>query len=85
MAWTPAGIRRFVDRAFEVFGADRLMYGGDWPISVLAGGYSAVWDGLQPIIAAHGPEASRAVLGQTAIDCYGIDARRLAAVGSPAS
>ena len=47
-AWTTDAIRPFVAHALEQFGADRLMYGGDWPVCVLAGGYRAVWDGLQP-------------------------------------
>jgi L-fucono-1,5-lactonase len=44
--WTPDAIRPFVDRALELFGPTRLMYGGDWPISVAAGGYDRVFDGL---------------------------------------
>lgn len=38
-AQTTDSIRPFVRHAVELFGADRLMYGGDWPICVLAGGY----------------------------------------------
>ncbi|MEX0913475.1 MAG: amidohydrolase family protein, partial [Demequina sp.] len=45
-AWSTASVRPFFDRALEVFGPSRLMYGGDWPISVLAGGYTRVWSGL---------------------------------------
>jgi L-fuconolactonase len=45
---------------------------------VLAGGYTAVWDGLRPLISELGAEASQAVLGQTAVDCYRVDPGRLA-------
>ena len=44
--WTAELLRPFVDDSLEVFGAERLMWGSDWPVSVLAGGYDRVWDGL---------------------------------------
>jgi L-fucono-1,5-lactonase len=83
MAWSTDAVRPFVARALEVFGADRLMYGGDWPISVLAGGYTAVWDGLAPLFAELAPHEARAVLGETAVRCYGIAPARLAALLEP--
>jgi L-fuconolactonase len=78
--WSTDTLRPVVAHAVEQFGPDRLMYGGDWPVSVLAGGYTAVWAGLHPLIAELGPEASRAVLGDTAVAVYGIDPGRLAAL-----
>ncbi|GAA5089526.1 amidohydrolase family protein [Microbacterium yannicii] len=45
-AWTVAGLRPVVDEAVEAFGAERLMYGGDWPVSTLAGGCTRVFEGL---------------------------------------
>ena len=78
--WTTDALRPFVRHAVEQFGPDRLMYGGDWPVSVLAGGYTAVWAGLQPLVAELGPGGARAVLGGTAVRCYGIDPGRIAAL-----
>ncbi len=79
-AWSTQSLRPVVAHAVDVFGPDRLMYGGDWPVSVLAGGYTAVWDGLHPLIAELGPAAAAAILGGTAVRVYGIDAARLAAL-----
>src|SRR5665647_880308 len=76
-AWTTDAVRPFVMRALEVFGADRLMYGGDWPISLLSGGYRRVWEGLSVIFAELGSEEQRWVLGGTAERFYGIDATAL--------
>ncbi len=42
------------------------MYGGDWPIAVLAGGYTRVWEGLQPLFEGLEPEEREQVLGRTA-------------------
>ncbi|GAA1432757.1 amidohydrolase family protein [Microlunatus lacustris] len=75
-------LRPVVEHAVEVFGPDRLMYGGDWPVSVLAGGYTAVWESLHPLVAQLGTDASAAVLGGTAARVYRIDPVRLAALGS---
>jgi len=65
--------------ALEVFGPRRLMYGGDWPISVLAGGYSKVWRELGVLLDELAPPDRQAILGGTAIDFYRIRAERLRA------
>lgn len=36
--WSAAGLRPVVDTALAAFGADRLMYGSDWPLVRLADG-----------------------------------------------
>ncbi|MDP3071201.1 MAG: amidohydrolase [Opitutaceae bacterium] len=38
-AWTPADLRPYLDHAIACFGFDRVMFGGDWPVSTLAGDY----------------------------------------------
>ncbi len=40
-AWTKEQLRPYIDHVINVFGFDRLMYGGDWPVSELAGSYPA--------------------------------------------
>ena len=79
MAWSTELVRPFVERALEVFGPERLMYGGDWPISVLAGGYQRVWDGLRPFFDALGAAERAELLGGTACRVYLLDGERLAA------
>jgi L-fuconolactonase len=37
--WTEDALRRYIDTAIEVFGFDRVMFGGDWPVSTQAIGY----------------------------------------------
>ncbi|GAA0271929.1 amidohydrolase family protein [Cryptosporangium japonicum] len=67
--WTPDDLRRYVDHGLAVFGADRLMWGSDWPVSVLAGGYERAWAAIQELLPA---EHRERVLGGTAIDFYRI-------------
>ncbi|MBC7763225.1 MAG: amidohydrolase family protein [Candidatus Saccharibacteria bacterium] len=71
-------IRPFVERGVEVFGADRLMYGGDWPVSLLAGGYERVLQGLSALIGELDGAESDAILGGTAQRFYQIDEELLA-------
>lgn len=53
------------------------MYGGDWPIPVLSGGYQRVWEGMSAIFAELDREERRRILGETVERFYGIDARAL--------
>lgn len=76
-AWTTEQIAPFFDHAVDVFGPERLMYGGDWPISLVAGGYARVWRGLQPLFDRLDPSARQGVLGGTAADFYRIDPSRI--------
>jgi L-fuconolactonase len=38
-AWTPEQLRPYVDHVIDRFGIERILYGGDWPVSDLAGSY----------------------------------------------
>jgi L-fuconolactonase len=35
-SWTEADLRPYIDATFEAFGADRVIYAGDWPICLQA-------------------------------------------------
>lgn len=72
-SWTVEGIRPFVDDALELFGPQRLLYGGDWPISELAGGYRRTWDGLQAALDGLSVDDRAAIFGGTAQRVYGLD------------
>jgi L-fuconolactonase len=71
-AWTADQVARVIDIALDVFGADRLMYGSDWPISVLAGGYRRVWSTLSACFDSLNPIDRDAVLGGTARRVYNL-------------
>lgn len=69
-AWSTSDLAPYVEHAVDVFGPGRLMYGGDWPVSILAGGYQPVWRATLELLAPL-PDAERArVLGGTAVDFY---------------
>ena len=37
--WTRGQLKPYIDHVIECFGFDRVMYGGDWPVSTLAAKY----------------------------------------------
>jgi L-fuconolactonase len=78
--WTPDLIRPYLDRALDCFGSARLMYGGDWPISILSGGYDRVWDGLSALFGELAAADRTNILGETALKFYRIDPARLYAL-----
>jgi L-fuconolactonase len=42
--YTPSGIARYLEHARHLFGVERLMYGGDWPVCRLATeSYAQMW------------------------------------------
>jgi L-fuconolactonase len=40
--WTTGQLRPYIADALEVFGSNRLLFGSDWPVCLLAGSYSDV-------------------------------------------
>ena len=76
--WTVEAIKPFVDRALELFGPSRLMYGGDWPISTAAGGYARVFEGLAATLADLSEQERAEVYAGTATRCYRLDPDLLA-------
>ena len=38
-SWTREQLRPFIDHVIECFSFERVMYGGDWPVSTLAAKY----------------------------------------------
>lgn len=71
-AWTVDELRPAFDTALAAFGAERLMFGSDWPICEVAGGYQRVMRSLVELTCGL-TEAERAALrGDTAVRCYGL-------------
>jgi len=68
--WTEAQLRPYIDLLLEAFGPKRLMWGSDWPVIDLAGGYDR-WHGvvLNAINDLSAAEQG-AILGGTATSFY---------------
>jgi L-fuconolactonase len=71
-AWTPAQLVPYVAHAAEVFGPERLLFGSDWPVCLLAAGYAEVVAAATEALdrAGLGPAEREAVLGANARRLY---------------
>ncbi len=49
-SWQPEDMRPFVETALEAFGANRMMFGSDYPVCLLAASYDRVLDSFQEIL-----------------------------------
>jgi L-fuconolactonase len=49
-SWQADDLRPFVDCALEFFGADRMMFGSDYPVCLLAAPYHRVLDSFQELL-----------------------------------
>lgn len=52
-AWTADHLRPYVEQVVEGFGFDRVMFGSDWPVCLLAGSYDRVIGALREILQPH--------------------------------
>ncbi|MFG1606459.1 amidohydrolase family protein [Actinoplanes sp. NPDC049265] len=71
-SWTSADLRPYILEALELFGADRLMLGSDWPVCLLAGGYQEVREAMLTGLNAASPAEREAVGSATAARFYRI-------------
>ena len=67
---TPERARALWETALQLFGPSRLMYGSDWPMTVVAGGYQETWQVVSPLVRELTPDEQSAVLGGTATRVY---------------
>lgn len=70
--WTPADIERYLLHVLEIFGSDRLIWGSDWPVCLLAADYGAVRGLIEDFVARHCPAAQDAVFAGNAIRAYNL-------------
>jgi len=57
--WTIDDVRPYMERVFEVFGEDRVMYGGDWSVVLLASTYRRWYDTVETVTAGFSETARR--------------------------
>jgi L-fuconolactonase len=73
--WEPEQIVLFLDVAFESFGPDRLMFGSDWPVCLVAASYAKVLGVVNSYLLQKKPECQDPVLGGNAQRFWRLSAR----------
>lgn len=64
-------LRPFVSHALEAFGTARMLYGGDWPVSTLAGSYAQTWATVEELLADLSAAERTEIMGEAAQRVYG--------------
>lgn len=65
--WTVEDLRPYAELILSAFGPERVMWGSDWPVVDLAGGFAPWWSAAEALVPA---EHREAVFGATAARFY---------------
>jgi L-fuconolactonase len=79
--WTPDDLRPFVSRVVDWFGVERLMFGSDWPVCLLAGSYHSVLCGLTDALPAMPSAELDQIFGTNALRIYRLGKNTADALG----
>jgi predicted TIM-barrel fold metal-dependent hydrolase len=71
-AWTADDLAPIVKHTLEVFGPERVMFGGDWPVCTLAATLRQWVEALQTIVAARPQAERRKLFHDNAVRFYGL-------------
>jgi L-fuconolactonase len=74
--WKPDEIGAYVEHAVEVFGPDRLLFGSDWPVCLLAASYEQVHELARRNLSRLSDAEQAAVFGENAVAAYRLDSSR---------
>ena len=70
--WRKADLFPYLDVVFEQFGPNRLLFGSDWPVCLVAANYTQVKTVIEEYLIPWGEEVRDKVFGQNAIEFYNL-------------
>ncbi len=71
--WGKKDLFPYLDVAFEQFGPDRLMFGSDWPVCLVAANYTQVKTLVDDYVYPWGEEVRDKVFGENAMSFYRLE------------
>ena len=71
--WSVDDLQPYVEHVLDVFGAQRVIWGSDWPVVGLAGGYGAWLAASETLLAHLGQQDRNDIFGLNARRFYGLD------------
>jgi L-fucono-1,5-lactonase len=81
-SWTAADLRPFVGSVVDWFGVERLMFGSDWPVCLLATSYAGVVKGLEDALGKVSNDDAARIFGLNARRVYGLRERQADRAGA---
>ncbi|WP_338869830.1 amidohydrolase family protein [Spirosoma sp. SC4-14] len=70
--WGKKDFFPYLDVVFEQFGPDRLLFGSDWPVCLVAANYTQVKNLIDEYVAPWGDEVRSKVMGANAVEFYNL-------------
>jgi L-fuconolactonase len=71
-AWSADDLAPIVKHTLEVFGPDRVMFGGDWPVCTLAASYAEWVAALKEIVKGQSADEQKKLFHDNAVKFYGL-------------
>jgi L-fuconolactonase len=71
-SWTVDDLRPYVQHALSCFGPERLIYGSDYPVCLLAAEYAEVLGSFQTLLSTLDDSAKESIFGANAARFYSL-------------
>ena len=71
--WTADDLAPIVEHTLEVFGFDRVMFGGDWPVCTKTATFKQWFQALASIVSGRSAEEQRKLFHDNAVRVYGLE------------
>ncbi|CAZ98818.1 MULTISPECIES: amidohydrolase family protein [Zobellia] len=71
-SWTPEQLHPYMHLVLEAFGSERVMFGSDWPVCLVAGNYGQVKGVVTDFISTLGEEDQQMIMGANAEAFYNL-------------
>ena len=68
--WTMAGLQPYLDTVVAAFGTERIMFGSDWPVCLVASSYAKWLNGVQKYFNTFSSTEQEAIFADNAIKFY---------------
>ncbi|WP_223552125.1 amidohydrolase [Aestuariivivens sp. NBU2969] len=71
--WKTSDFKAYIDVIFETFGTDRVLYGSDWPVCLLAAQYEQQLNIVNEYVKSFSVEEQSKIMGQNAVRFYNLN------------
>lgn len=71
-SWSPEQIKPYMELVLDAFGPERLLFGSDWPVCLVAGNYSKVKKLVTHFISTLSSSEQAKIMGGNAINFYNL-------------
>ncbi|MBB6480688.1 amidohydrolase family protein [Spirochaeta isovalerica] len=70
--WSPEDLKPYIERMLELFSPRRLMFGSDWPVCLVAGGYEKWFKTLDSFLSELSESEREGIYSGNAAEFYGV-------------